>query len=369
MAKILVINCGSSSIKYKLFYYQSAKDLKLARAGDWQNVEDYDRAIKAILRQIGDLRGLDLVAHRVVHGGEQFREPVLVDDEILSRLAELNDLAPLHNPYNLAGIKASKNYLPACPQVAVFDTGFYKTLPDYARQYALPLKLAADYGLYRYGFHGLSHEYVLAQAAAKLKKPVSRTNLISCHLGGGASITAIRRGRAVDTSMGLTPLEGLVMMTRPGDIDAGIVMRLFKIYENDFIQQSGGKVSEPKMPAVWDKVWHLLNHQSGIKGLSGLGDFRQLLREVGFGRQSAQQAFDLFVYRLVKYIGAYWAVLGGRVDALVFTGNIGAGDPITRRAVKRRLPSLKQIPVFAIQTNEEKIIAQKALFLLEKSAA
>ncbi len=372
MFKVLVINCGSSSIKYKLFRRAGKNKLEQIAKDDLQAIDDYEKAIKTILRQIGDLRDLNLVAHRVVHGGEDFKDPVIVDDDVLTRLEQLNDLAPLHNPYNLAGIKAVASYLPAVKQVAVFDTGFYKNLPDYARRYALPPKLVKGFSLYRYGFHGISHEYVLHQASAKLGKGVGRTSIISCHLGGGWSATAVRRGQAIDTSMGMTPLEGLVMMTRCGDIDAGVVMRLLKIYEKNIAQEKANFNNEEEQSKkssqdqAWQQVWHLLNYESGIKGLTGgISDFRDLLRELGFGRQEVKLAFDLAVYRLAKYIGAYWAILGGQVDAIVFTGNIGAGDSITRRAVKRRLPSLKNIPFLAIPTDEEKMIAQKAIKLLE----
>ena len=207
---ILAINSGSTSIKYKLI----GEGERAIKQGNIQNVKDHLTAIKQALREIGDLRDLTAVGHRVVHGGPKFLAPLLINDENFAELEQFNSLAPLHNPYNLAGIKAAREYLPRIKQVAVFDTAFYANLPEISRFYALPAEISEKYKIYRYGFHGTSHKYVLGESAKLFKTEVNKTNLISCHLGGGWSITAIKNGQPIDTSMGLTPLEGLVMMTR-----------------------------------------------------------------------------------------------------------------------------------------------------------
>ena len=218
--KILAINSGSSSLKYKLFELPS---LKKIGENNFANIASHGDAIKIMLREIGDLRDLEVAGHRVVHGGTLYFDPLLIDENNFSKLEELNRFAPLHNPHNLAGIKAMQEYLPEVKNVAVFDTAFYKTLPEKAKVYALPYKWYEE-GIQRFGFHGTSHKYAAYAAAKKLGTDIRDLRLITCHLGAGASITAIKHGQAVDTSMGLTPLEGLVMQTRPGDTDAGIIM-------------------------------------------------------------------------------------------------------------------------------------------------
>ena len=340
---ILVINSGSTSLKYKLF-----DDEKEIKSGNFNNVSNLDLTIKNVLREIGDLRDLKVVGHRVVHGGDKFREPVLFDDKILKELEELNDLAPLHNPYNLAGIKSVLSFLPDIPQVAVFDTAFFSDLPEVARTYALPKELIEEYKIKRFGFHGISYDYVTSEACKILNKKINKINLIACHLGGGWSISAIKDGKAVDTSMGWTPLEGLVMMTRSGDLDPGIILKLLKI--------TPGYITEEKV----DEFYDLLNNESGIKGISGIDNFKDLLKNVSSGNKEAKLAFDIAVYKLVKYIGAYFAVLEGKVDAIVFTGGIGAGNPMTKNSVMEKLKFLGKIPVLSIKTNEELVIARKA---------
>jgi len=342
MSNILVINSGSTSVKYKLF---DEKETQL-QEGCFNNIEDYGQTIKNILRGIKDLQGLEAVAHRVVHGGDEFFKPTLVDEIILEKLKKYNHLAPLHNPYNIYGIKASLEFLPNIPQVAVFDTAFYFNLPLVARTYALPKNIVKKYNIKRFGFHGISHQYATEEAKSKLgiKKP----NLIICHLGGGWSVSAVKDGQAIDTSMGWTPLEGLVMMTRAGDLDPGIIVELFK-----------NSVKETDAER-FEEIYDILNNQSGIKALSdGIDDYKELLKEVSLGDEPAKLAFDLAIYRLCKYIGAYWAVLAGKVDAIIFTGTIGAGNPMTRNKVMEKLKWLKGFEWLAIKTNEELMIARE----------
>ncbi len=343
MSNILVINSGSTSVKYKLF----APDETELAGGQFAERE-FKSSIKQLLRQVVAHGEISAVGHRVVHGGWQFTSPTLVTGPVMEELAELNYLAPLHNPHNLAGIEAVGDFLPQAPQVAVFDTGFFSDLPDQARTYALPRDIASKYHIRRYGFHGLSHEFIVGEAATHLGKKPEKVNLISCHLGGGSSVAAIRQGRPVDISNGYTPAEGLMMQTRTGDIDPGLIIELMYLLP--------GEVNEDKVA----EVYRIINEESGWKGLTGgICDFRDLLREVSLGQPAAQAAFDVFTYRIAKYIGAYYAVLEGAVDAIVFTGAIGAGNPATRQAVMRKLRHLAALPILAINTNEELNIARK----------
>ncbi|MFH1255617.1 MAG: acetate/propionate family kinase, partial [bacterium] len=327
---ILVINSGSTSIKYKLF----AEDESEIKSGCVGIADNYSSALKMVFRNAGDLSDLTAVGHRVVHGGHEFSKPIAVNQDNFFALEKFNDLAPLHNPYNLVGIKESLEYLPQIKQVAVFDTAFYSGLPETAKLYALPLEISEKYKIYRYGFHGISHQYAMLESAKTLKIEVRKINLITCHLGGGWSITAIKNGKPIDTSMGMTPLEGLAMMTRVGDIDPGIIFKLLK-----------------EMPA--ENLYDLLNKQSGIKGLSGVDDFKELLRLVSSGNKRANLAFDIAIGRLVKYIGAYWTQLEGNVHAIVFTGAIGAGNPMTRNQVMKKIKCLGKLPMLAVETGEE----------------
>ena len=339
----LILNCGSQSIKYKLF----SEDLELIRKRriNVRNRRIYQKALVKSLEELnkyGDR--IFAVGHRVVHGGEKFRNPTKVNQSVLKELEKYNKLAPLHNPFNILGIKIAKRIFSRADQVAVFDTGFYKDLPEKAYIYGLPENLRKKYGFQRFGFHGISHEYAAKKAAKKVKKLFKKLKIISCHLGGGASITAIKNGKAIDTSMGFTPLEGLMMMTRSGDIDPGIVIEIAKIFS-------------PK------KAEEILNYQSGLKGICGLSDMRELLKAVKKGNKKAQLALNLFVYRIQKYIGAYTAVLGG-CDLLVFTGAIGAGSEKIRSMIFKNLNILKKTKILAVNTDEELAIAEKIKKLL-----
>ncbi|HEB97849.1 MAG TPA: acetate kinase [Sedimenticola thiotaurini] len=345
--KILVLNSGSSSIKFQLFDSDGWRvvaagmlsrigepdgELTLRR-GDGEEtragrVADHHQGLETIFRALagcGAVRAvedLDAVGHRVVHGGEAFREPVRIDDAVVAAIRETIALAPLHNPANLDGIEVARRLLPAVPQVAVFDTAFHQTMPPAAYRYALPQRLYRDHRVRRYGFHGTSHRYVAAEAARFLGLPPEQCNLISLHLGNGASACAIEGGRSVDTSMGMTPLEGLVMGTRSGDIDPAIPF---------YLQREAGM-----SPA---RVESLLNRESGLTGLCGAADMRQVHRLAQAGDDTARLALEVTVHRLKKYLGAYYAVLG-RVDAVVFTGGIGENDAWLRAAVCQGLERL-----------------------------
>ncbi|TSC95321.1 MAG: acetate kinase [Parcubacteria group bacterium Athens1014_10] len=334
--QILVINCGSTSLKYKLF---EAENLKLIKENNFQHLKSHQQALKQVLREIGDLSKIMAVGHRVVHGGKEFKETRKVTKETLLELEKYNQLAPLHNPYNLEGIKACLEYLPKVSNFAVFDTAFFKDLPDKAKIYALPYKFY-EQGIERFGFHGISHQYAAQEAAQKLKKPLNKLKLITCHLGGGSSIAAIDKGKVIDTSMGFTPLEGLVMSTRPGDLDPGIILYLMKNKGFDL-----------------NKIDELLNHQSGIKGLSGCENFLDLLKAMK-SDEKAKLAFEIFIYRAKKYIGAYCAILNG-IDALVFTGTVGTGKPLTRNKICQKMDILKNVSIFTIPANEELMIARE----------
>ncbi|MDD4271886.1 MAG: acetate/propionate family kinase [Patescibacteria group bacterium] len=345
---ILVINCGSTSVKYKLFS-DNEEEIK---QGDIIGVTDHQAALKQALRDVGGLHNLAAVGHRVVHGGHKFSKPLLISQNNFSELEQFNNLAPLHNPYNLAGIKATMEYLPQIKQAAVFDTAFYANLPETSRLYALPKEISEKYKIYRYGFHGTSHKYALEESAKFLKTEINKINLISCHLGGGWSITAVKNGQPIDTSMGLTPLEGLVMMTRAGDIDPGVIFKL--------LSEMPGEINQDKVAMIYD----LLNKQSGIKGLSGVNDFQELLKLVSLGNKEANLAFDLSINRLAKYIGAYWAELEGQAQAIVFTGAIGAGNPITRNRVMKKIKCLGELPMLVIKADEELMIAREVKKLI-----
>ena len=332
--KILVLNAGSSSVKYSLFQmasqqvliaglierigehdtqhkYQLNAAAKHAQASASSNHQQALQEIFALLATTGvlaDSSQLACIGHRVVHGGEHFQQPTLITPEVIAQIQATIPLAPLHNPANLLGIQEAIRQMPSIPQVAVFDTAFHQTLPDYAYRYALPQNLYTEHGVRRYGFHGTSHRYVAGKAAEILKKPLAEINLITLHLGNGASISAIQNGRSIDTSMGMTPLEGLMMGTRCGDIDPAIHFYL------------SNTLNMP-LPAIEN----LLNKESGCKGVCGENDMRTIHQLAIEGEQSAALALEMYAYRIKKYIGAYFAVLN-RVDALVFTGGIGEND-------------------------------------------
>lgn len=350
---VLAMNSGSSSLKFKVVEFDDSADA----AASWQpsiryegSIEDIGPAARLMLRreritvvqtirpvsthaeavrcmmqileESSKLEGRDLhidaVGHRVVHGGEQFREPVVIDDEVMAAIDRLADLAPLHNPGSIAGIKGTRAVMGShTPMVAVFDTAFHRSIPPHAATYAIDLDLARKHGIRRYGFHGIAHASLAGICAAAVNRPLAQLRLITLQLGNGCSATAIEGGRSVDTSMGFTPLEGLVMGTRSGDLDPAVVGHL--------VRREGLSV---------DEVERLLNERSGLLGLSGLsGDMRELLNETGGKPDSrAALAVDLFCYRVRKYIGAYLAVLGG-ADALVFGGGIGEHAPAIRARI------------------------------------
>lgn len=317
---ILVLNAGSSSVKYQVFHMG---DQQVLLGGQVERIGEAGSAIgchQAALEQIiarlqaADI-AIDAIGHRVVHGGEHFHTPVLIDADVVAAIRSMIPLAPLHNPANLQGIEVAQRLFPAIPQVAVFDTAFHQTMPPVAFRYALPEQLYREHQVRRYGFHGTSHQYVARQAALHLQTDLANLNLIILHLGNGCSATAIAGGKSVDTSMGMTPLEGLVMGTRCGDIDPAL---------HFYLQRAIGLDSAA--------LETLLNKHSGLKGLCDASDMREIQQRAGAGDEAAQLAEALFVYRVKKYIGAYFAVLG-RVDAIVFTGGIGEHSPRIREQV------------------------------------
>lgn len=352
MGNILALNTGSTSIKYKLFdqdYNELSSDVI-------EHVDDYDSVIKKILRQITNSGEISAVGHRIVHGGEVFFEPTVLNDKIIQELEKNNSLAPLHNLYNLAGVKAAISFLPEIPQVGIFDTAFYASLPEYAKNYALPKKIINGSKIHRYGFHGISHEYSMNEAARKSDIKPEKLNMISCHLGGGSSVAAIKNGKPIDISSGYTPTEGLMMMTRTGDLDPGVVIELMR---SQSIENENDK-------NIADQIRDLINKDSGIKGLCGIDDYRELIKQVSLGNEDACLAFEMFIYRIIKYIGSYWFALGGKVDVISFTGAIGAGHPLTRETIMRRLKFLGKVDFLSIQPNEELMIAAKTKTFIER---
>ncbi|MGN0301014.1 MAG: acetate/propionate family kinase [Lachnospiraceae bacterium] len=349
---VLVINCGSSSLKYQLIETDSetvlAKGLcerigidgsaitHTPKGGDKVTttvpMKDHTDAVKLVIEKLTDtnvgviksLDEIDAVGHRVVHGGEKFATSVVIDDEVMEAIAECNDLAPLHNPANIIGINACKEVMPGVPMVAVFDTAFHQTMPDKAYMYGIPYEYYEKYKVRRYGFHGTSHDFVSKRAAEILGKKREELNIIVCHLGNGASISAVKKGQSVDTSMGLTPLEGLIMGTRSGDIDPAIV---------SFIADKEGITA--------DEVVNILNKKSGVLGLSGgiSSDFRDLGDAAEAGNEMAKNTLDAYAYRVAKYIGAYMVAMGG-VDVIVFTAGIGENNAIVRALVGNYLTCL-----------------------------
>ncbi|WP_347986872.1 acetate kinase [Methylomonas sp. AM2-LC] len=392
--KILVLNAGSSSVKYSLFAMHNHSVLVaglIERIGEKQAVHRFNAAgaaqqmlemeianHQAALQELfrilsasgllADSRDLACIGHRVVHGGEHFWQPALITPQVLAQITATIPLAPLHNPANLLGIQEAIKQMPIVPQVAVFDTAFHHTMPDYAYRYALPAEFYREQRVRRYGFHGTSHGYVAKLAAQFLGKPLAETNLITLHLGNGASVTAIENGKSVDTSMGLTPLEGVMMGTRCGDIDPAIIFYLGRTLNisNDAIET-------------------LLNKNSGCKGVCGENDMRSIHKLAESDNLEAKLALAMYAYRLKKYIGAYFAVLN-RVDALVFTGGIGENDAWLRETCCANLSALgididheknqtplrpcadisaSRVAVLVIKTDEELEIAIQAKQCLE----
>ncbi|MHC0430013.1 acetate kinase [Streptomyces sp. O3] len=349
--RILVLNSGSSSVKYQLLDMRDSSRLAVGlveRIGEETSrlqhtpltgesaesrelngpIADHEAALKAVADELAaDGLGLDspelaAVGHRVVHGGQSFTRPTVIDGEVLAEIERLVPLAPLHNPANITGIKVARALRPDLPQVAVFDTAFHTTMPEHAARYAIDAATADAYRVRRYGFHGTSHAYVSRETAKLLGKAPDDVNVIVLHLGNGASASAVRGGVCVDTSMGLTPLEGLVMGTRSGDLDPAVVFHLARV----------GGMSV-------DEIDALLNKKSGMVGLCGDNDMREVTRRMGEGDERARLAFDVYVHRLKKYIGAYYAVLG-RVDAVAFTAGVGENAALVRQAAVTGLEEL-----------------------------
>ncbi|MFE1595416.1 acetate kinase [Nocardia sp. NPDC058705] len=388
---VLVLNSGSSSIKYQLLHAVSGQVLasglveKIGEAHGGRIVHEagpakleFNGAIpdhKAGLARAFEMfreTGLDLttigigaVGHRVVHGGEVFWEPTLITDDVVAAIDELSVLAPLHNPANVVGIESTRELLPGLPEVAVFDTAFFHTMPDAARTYAIDAKLAAAHGIRKYGFHGTSHQYVSEKAAEYLGKPTEELNQIVFHLGNGASASSIQAGTAIDTTMGMTPLEGLVMGTRPGDLDPGVTPYLMRAADLDISQ-----------------VEQLLNRSSGLKGMSGVNDFRELQQLIDGGDTQAKLAYDVYIHRLRRYLGAYLVELG-TVDTIVFTAGVGENSPAVRAdalaglqnlgieidptrnetrtpGIRPISPDFAPVTVLVVPTNEELAIARAA---------
>ena len=397
--KILVLNCGSSSIKYKLFDMTTKEVLaqggieKIGLVGSFlkltlpngekkileKDIPEHTAGIEFILNTLvspeyGAIKSLDeinAVGHRMVHGGERFSESVLLNKEVLDAFIACNDLAPLHNPANLKGVNAVSAILPNVPQVGVFDTAFHQTMPDYAYMYAIPYELYEKYGVRRYGFHGTSHRYVSQRVCEFLGVDPKGKKIITCHIGNGGSISAIKDGKCIDTSMGLTPLEGLVMGTRSGDIDAGAVTF---IMEKEGLNATG--------------VSNLLNKKSGVLGVSGVSsDMRELEAAVAAGNPKAILAEKMYFYRIKKYIGAYASALGG-VDIILFTGGVGENQANCRSEVCEGLEFMgvkidleknkvrgeeaiisaddSKVTVAVIPTDEELMIASDTLAILNK---
>ncbi|MEW6521675.1 MAG: acetate kinase [Thermodesulfobacteriota bacterium] len=399
--KILVINSGSSSIKYQLLDMAAesvlvtglverigeASGVLTARTFPGTGVEkrvrqetmipDHSTGMQLLIKQISDQQDgvirdaaeIDAVGHRVVHGGEYFHEPALISEEVIQAISANVPLAPLHNPANLDGIRVSRELFAGVPQVAVFDTAFHQSMPPSAFLYALPYELYEQERIRRYGFHGTSHKFVAGECARVLGRPLAACNLITIHLGNGCSMTAVENGRSVETSLGMTPLEGLIMGTRCGDIDPAL---------HAILHRSRGLDIE--------EIDALLNRESGLKGVCGMNDMRDIHAARQQGNRLAQLAFDMFVHRLRKYIGAYFAVLG-RVDGLVFTAGIGENDHMLREAALSGLENLgivldreanagkpgewlrisapqSRVEVLVVRTNEELEIARQTVEVL-----
>ena len=391
--KVLVINSGSSSLKFMMFSMRSETMLAkgvIERIGAAEATLTYQRdgeqkttegvraenhgqaleQVSAMLTHPGrgilkSLREVEAIGHRVLHGGEEFSEPVAVDAAVKEAIRRYFDLGPLHNPANLQGIEACEKFIPGVPNVAVFDTAFHKSMPRHVYLYAIPLELYEKYHIRKYGFHGTSHKYVTEAAAAYLKKPLNELTVITCHLGNGSSLAAIKNGKVLDTTMGLTPLQGLIMGTRSGDIDPAVVL---------YLANKGYTVPQ---------IDRMLNKESGLLAVGGIGsgDMRDTVNAAQQGKSSAENAINMFGHRTALYIGGYYTLLGG-VDAIVFTGGIGENSFPARKAIAANLRALgveldeeknkstfgtlatisrqgSRTPVIVIPTNEELMIARE----------
>ena len=373
---ILVMNCGSSSVKYQVI--NSLQSAAVAEGViELTATVDSALAVKQLIEETQS-ESIDAVGHRVVHGGDSFRSAVLIDAEVLAKIQDWVPLAPLHNPAALSGIKTSQTAFPDVPHVAVFDTAFHATLPRRASHYAIDAKLAEKHRIRRYGFHGTSHQFAASEAARYLKRPINELRLITLHLGNGASACAVEMGSSTETSMGMTPLEGLMMGSRSGDIDPGVILKLLRDEVNDV-----------------EALDSLLNLQSGLKGLSGLSsDVREIEEAAASGHDGARLSIAVFAHRVKKYIGAYAAIMGG-VDAVILTGGIGENSASLRQRILQRLEFLgiqidednnhratvnhhnrvalisaenSRVPALVIKTNEELMIAQQTAQLIKRQA-
>jgi acetate kinase len=395
--KILVVNCGSSTLKFQLIDSETEQvsasglceriglggSITYKREGEKYQEEvpfpDHGIAIQKVLdtlldEKIGVLKSLseiNAIGHRLVHGGEKFASSVIIDDDVIKAIESCNDLAPLHNPANLLGVHACQKVMPGVPNVAVFDTAFHQTMPKKAYLYGLPKEYYSKYGVRRYGFHGTSHSFVSNRLAELAGLDIENSKIIVCHIGSGASIAAIKNGKSIDTSMGMTPLEGLLMGTRSGDIDPAII---------EFICGKEG-ISVGEMTDI-------LNKKSGALGISGVSnDFRDLIEEMENGNEDAKNAVDIMIYRIIKYIGAYFVALGG-ADAIALTAGIGENNAMVRERIMDGLSAIGVVPdleanagpgrehvltkpeskvaVWVIPTNEELAIARETAWLVKK---
>ncbi len=347
MESILVINTGSTSLKYSLFTASRLEEMQSGNIPFSAGSDAVQKAFKQMLRSVGDISGIIAVGHRVVHGGEVFYEPCEMGEREVAVLEKFADLAPLHNPINVACIRAAQAYLPGLPNIAVFDTSWFRDLPFEVREYPIPEEVRERWRIRRYGFHGISHAYAVAAAARELGKKKREISCISLHLGGGCSAVAVQRGKPQEVSMGFTPLEGLVMQTRSGDIDPGLVLFL--------AEHEGIK-----------RTHEILYFSSGLSAIAGISDFQKILKRKREGDERAKAAFRIFVRRITKYVGAYAAVLG-RVHALVFTGNIGAGDPVTRNEITRKVRHVVgDAATIVVSPNEERAIAEEVKRIIRR---
>ena len=396
--KILVLNCGSSSIKYQLIDMDKQEAIArgiVARIGEKgsyirhrtekgeiveeMQIRDHVKGLEIVIshlldKKIGvikDRSEVSAIGHRVVHGGSTFLQPTLITDDVIKALRKYSYLAPLHNPHNLAGIEAAKKIFPGIPQVAVFDTAFHQTIPEKAYLYPIPYEFYLKYGVRKYGFHGISCQYVSMRCSEILNKPLKELKLIICHLGNGVTICAVDRGRSIDTSMGLTPLGGVMMGTRCGDLDPGLIFYLLKNADVDA-----------------EELNEILNSKSGLLGISGVSnDVREILERVEKGDRRCRLAIDMFTYRIKKWIGAYAAALKG-FDALIFTAGIGENSPHIRSMICEGLDFMgvkldeeknkkavgveaiiskdsSRVKILTIPTNEEKLIAYETMKIVK----
>ncbi len=368
--KVLVINSGSSSLKYQLFSMKKGECLAkgLVERIGCGGPKDHTEALKQVVAELGNPKDIDAIGHRVLHGAEVFKDSVKVTKKVMAECKKLVKFGPLHMPPNLGGIEACEKIFKGVPNVAVFDTAFHQTMPDCAAMYAIDPKYYKKMGIRKYGFHGTSHKFIVQEAAKFLKKPLAKLNVVTCHMGNGSSFAAVKNGECVDTTMGLTPLAGLIMGTRCGDIDTAAVLSIME--------------AEKKTPAEMDAI---LNKKSGLLALTGSSDCRDIVSKAEKGDKMAELALEMLAYRMALYIGAYNTVIGG-ADAIVMTGGIGENSTEVRERIVNRLGALgikldkkanktrgqttvistkaSKIPVVIIPTNEELMIARDTVRVL-----